>query len=72
HPARGWADVVIDPGRGLRVVDGILTGWHEPGASHLWMLEAVGGTALVAEAYAAALEAGYLWHEFGDSHLILP
>ena len=53
-------------------VDGLLTGWHEPEASHLDMLEAVAGHDLIEWSYAAALEEKYLWHEFGDVHLILP
>jgi S-adenosylmethionine:tRNA ribosyltransferase-isomerase len=68
----GWTRLVITPERGLAVVDGLLTGWHEPRASHLLMLEAVAGEALLERSYAAALEHGYLWHEFGDSHLVLP
>jgi S-adenosylmethionine:tRNA ribosyltransferase-isomerase len=68
----GWTSLVIAPERGLRVVDGLITGWHEPEASHLWMLEAAAGPELLARSYAAALDRGYLWHEFGDSHLILP
>jgi S-adenosylmethionine:tRNA ribosyltransferase-isomerase len=54
------------------VVDGLITGWHEPDASHLLLLEAVAGPDLVGAAYAAALEGRYLWHEFGDSCLLLP
>jgi S-adenosylmethionine:tRNA ribosyltransferase-isomerase len=53
-------------------VDGLLTGWHEPAASHLLMLEAVAGRQLLVDSYAAALAGGYRWHEFGDLHLILP
>ena len=68
----GWTDLVISPDRGLRVVDAMLTGLHEPQASHLAMLEALAGRAHVERAYAAALRLGYLWHEFGDVHLILP
>jgi S-adenosylmethionine:tRNA ribosyltransferase-isomerase len=68
----GWTRLVVTPERGLAVVDGLLTGWHEPQASHLLMLEAVAGEALLERSYAAALEHGYLWHEFGDSHLVLP
>ena len=68
----GWTALVVTPARGVRVVDGLLTGWHEPEASHLDMLEAIAGRALVERSYAAALQAGYLWHEFGDVHLILP
>ena len=69
--AAGWTRLVVEPGRGVRVVDGILTGWHDPDASHLLMLEAIGGRALVERSYAAALADGYRWHEFGDSHLLL-
>jgi S-adenosylmethionine:tRNA ribosyltransferase-isomerase len=68
----GWTDVVITPERGVRVVDGLLTGWHEPEASHLLMLEAIAGRELLERSYAASLAEGYLWHEFGDGHLILP
>jgi S-adenosylmethionine:tRNA ribosyltransferase-isomerase len=68
----GWTGLVVTPECGVRVVDGMITGWHEPQASHLQMLEALAGPALLERSYAAALEAGYLWHEFGDSHLILP
>jgi len=56
----------------VRVVDALITGWHAPGASHLELLQAVAGTQLVQQAYDAALAADYLWHEFGDSCLLLP
>jgi S-adenosylmethionine:tRNA ribosyltransferase-isomerase len=72
HPGQGWTELVVTPERGVRVVDGLLTGWHEPESSHLAMLEAVGGPELVDRSYAAAVAGGYRWHEFGDSHLILP
>lgn len=68
----GWTDLVITAERGVRTVDGLLTGWHEPEASHLLMLEAVAGRPLLADSYAEAQAAGYRWHEFGDLHLILP
>jgi S-adenosylmethionine:tRNA ribosyltransferase-isomerase len=68
----GWTSVVITPERGVSAVDGLLTGWHEPEASHLRMLEAIAGTELLERSYDEAIAHGYLWHEFGDSHLILP
>jgi S-adenosylmethionine:tRNA ribosyltransferase-isomerase len=71
HAGQGWTDVVVTPERGVRAVDGLLTGWHEPEASHLRMLSAVTGAPALERAYRAALGAGYRWHEFGDSHLIL-
>jgi S-adenosylmethionine:tRNA ribosyltransferase-isomerase len=70
--ADGWTDLVITPERGVRVVDGLLTGWHEPRASHLLMLQAVAGRPLLDLCYAEAITGGYLWHEFGDVNLLLP
>jgi S-adenosylmethionine:tRNA ribosyltransferase-isomerase len=72
HPGRGWTELVVTPERGVRVVDGLVTGWHEPESSHLAMLEAIAGHELLDASYAAAVAEGYRWHEFGDSHLILP
>ncbi len=66
-----WTDLVISPERGVHVVDSLLTGFHEPKASHLAMLEAIAGRAHLEKAYQAALQGRYLWHEFGDLHLIL-
>ena len=68
----GWTDLVVDRTRPPRVVDGLITGLHEPEASHLLLLEAVAGTGLVRRAYEEAVQQGYLWHEFGDSMLFLP
>ena len=68
--SRGWTDLVVTPERGVRVVDGLLTGLHEPRSTHLQMLEAIARRDVIDRAYAAALERGYLWHEFGDVHLI--
>jgi S-adenosylmethionine:tRNA ribosyltransferase-isomerase len=72
HPSEGWTETVVSPERPVRSIDGFLTGWHEPEASHLAMLEAIAGRPLLEASYAAALDEGYLWHEFGDVHLILP
>jgi S-adenosylmethionine:tRNA ribosyltransferase-isomerase len=71
-PGHGWTELVLGVDRPARVVNGLITGWHEPGASHLDLLTAVGGADLVQQAYDAALAEGYLWHEFGDSCLLLP
>ncbi len=68
----GWSSLIVTAQRGLRAVDGLLTGWHEPESSHLELLEAVAGAELLERSYRAAAGHGYLWHEFGDVHLILP
>jgi S-adenosylmethionine:tRNA ribosyltransferase-isomerase len=83
HPGEGWTEVFITPERGVRSVDAMLTGLHEPRSTHLSMLEALtlrgsvcphtsSGRKHLQIAYSEALKEGYLWHEFGDLHLILP
>jgi len=72
HAGEGWTCLVITPQRGLRAVNALLTGMHEPNASHLAILEALAGQAHIKIAYEQALRKGYLWHEFGDLHLIIP
>lgn len=72
HAGAGWTTLVLGPDRPVRVVDGLVSGWHAPEASHLLLLEAVAGAELVQAAYDAALAERYRWHEFGDSCLLLP
>jgi S-adenosylmethionine:tRNA ribosyltransferase-isomerase len=72
HAGEGWTCLVISPARGFRTVNALLTGMHEPKASHLAILETLTGLSHIKLAYDAALQEGYLWHEFGDLHLILP
>ena len=71
-PRRGWTERVITPADPPRVVTGLITGWHDPQASHLLLVEAVAGAELTQHAYDAAVAGGYRWHEFGDSALLLP
>jgi S-adenosylmethionine:tRNA ribosyltransferase-isomerase len=71
-PSTGWTDLIVTAERGVSLVDGLLTGFHEPRASHLDMLAAFAGPELLARCYAQAARAGYLWHEFGDVHLLMP
>ena len=74
-PYDGWTSLVLTAARPARVVSGLLTGLHEPQASHLDLLESVVGRPLVDRAYAdvtAPDSPHYLWHEFGDSMLLLP
>ncbi len=68
----GWTELVLTPQHGVATIDGLLTGWHEPAASHLQLLAAVADAELLDASYAEAARAGYRWHEFGDLHLILP
>ncbi len=72
HPGEGWTNIIITPQRGIHAVDGLLTGLHEPEATHLAMLEALTGRAHLTVTYQEALEQQYLWYEFGDLYLILP
>jgi S-adenosylmethionine:tRNA ribosyltransferase-isomerase len=71
HPGSGWTDLMVTADTPVRSIDGLVTGWHEPESTHLMMLESFAARDTLASAYDAALDHGYLWHEFGDSHLIL-
>lgn len=72
HPGKGWTELIITSDRGVWGVNGLLTGFHEPEATHLAMLEALTGRSHLALTYREALKQKYLWHEFGDLHLLLP
>ena len=69
--SQGWTDLLVTPELGVLATDGLLTGFHEPRASHLLMLEAIVGGELLSRCYASAIAEGYLWHEFGDLNLLL-
>jgi S-adenosylmethionine:tRNA ribosyltransferase-isomerase len=69
--SRGFTRAYIHPQRGAHVVDGLITGLHDPITSHLAMLYAIAGQTTIRSGYEEAVREGYLWHEFGDSHLIL-
>ena len=68
----GWTSHVVTPETGVKAVDGLLTGLHEPRSSHLRMLAAFAGPELLSRCYETAIRSRYLWHEFGDVHLLLP
>jgi S-adenosylmethionine:tRNA ribosyltransferase-isomerase len=68
--ASGWTSRVVTPDAPPVVVDALLSGFHEPAASHVALLRAFVDDALLASAYAHARDAGYRWHEFGDVHHI--
>jgi S-adenosylmethionine:tRNA ribosyltransferase-isomerase len=72
HPGQGWTELLISPDRGVRAVDALITGWHEPEASHLELIAAVAGPELIERSYSNAHALGYHGHEFGDFHLVLP
>jgi S-adenosylmethionine:tRNA ribosyltransferase-isomerase len=68
----GWTHHLVTPQRPPRVVDALFTGLHEPRSTHLLMLNAFAGADLLRRCYTAAVQHSYLWHEFGDVHLLLP
>jgi S-adenosylmethionine:tRNA ribosyltransferase-isomerase len=68
----GWTSHVVTPETGVKVVDGLLTGLHEPRSEHLRLLAAFAGPELLSRCYETAIRSRYLWHEFGDVHLLLP
>ncbi len=72
RPSRGFTRRYVSPAQPVRSVDGLVTGWHAAGTTHLALLRGLAGEGIVRRSYARARELGYLWHEFGDSQLLLP
>ena len=70
-PGEGVTDLLLGPGFVPRVVNGLLTGVHEPTTSHATLLQAFAPLPLIHEAARMAEKLGYLGHEFGDSCLVL-
>ncbi|MGH2510624.1 MAG: S-adenosylmethionine:tRNA ribosyltransferase-isomerase, partial [Ktedonobacteraceae bacterium] len=70
-PCHGYTRLHITREYNLKLVDGLLTGLHEPQASHLDLLQAFLPEKSLYRAYQEAVKLGYLWHEFGDLNLIV-
>ena len=70
RPGRGFSRRVLEASDRIRSIDGLITGLHDARTSHLALLIAFAGEDRVRESYRQAVTHGYLWHEFGDSHLI--
>lgn len=71
-PYRGNTGLFITDYYRMKSIGGLLTGFHEPRASHLNILQSLAGFNHIEKAYSTAIEHNYYWHQFGDLHLILP
>lgn len=69
--ASGWTDLIITRDNRPKLVDALLSGFHQPDASHVDLLRGFAADAFLRAAYATAANACLRWHEFGDVHLIL-
>jgi S-adenosylmethionine:tRNA ribosyltransferase-isomerase len=69
--ASGWTDLVVDEHHRVKTADGLLTGFHDSTATHLWVLRAFLDHDLLRSAYETAARGAYFRHEFGDVHLIV-
>ncbi|MBV8280043.1 MAG: S-adenosylmethionine:tRNA ribosyltransferase-isomerase [Verrucomicrobia bacterium] len=67
----GYTRLQITAAHQLRIVHGLITGLHEPEASHLDLLCAFLPADVISAAYENAVSRNYLWHEFGDLNLIV-
>ncbi len=72
HPGKGLTNILITPEKTIKSVNAMLTGLHEPRATHLSMLQGLVSLDHINKTYQEAIEKKYLWHEFGDLHLLLP
>jgi S-adenosylmethionine:tRNA ribosyltransferase-isomerase len=68
----GETDLILNRSFRPQIVDGILTGIHDPAQSHFRLLRAFVDETTLRRAWRHATETGYLCHEFGDLCLIVP
>ena len=69
-PGRGKTGLLITPGFPFRVVDGLITNFHLPRSSLLFLVCALAGRDTIFEAYSRAVEKGYRFFSYGDAMLI--
>ncbi len=70
-PGRGQTDLLIVPGHPFRAIDGMITNFHLPRSSLLFLVCAFAGQGLIKKAYAWAVEKKYRFYSYGDAMLIL-
>jgi len=70
-PGEGKTDLLITPGFVFRVVDGLITNFHLPKSSLLFLVSAFAGLDLIKQAYAEAIEKRYRFYSYGDAMLIV-
>jgi S-adenosylmethionine:tRNA ribosyltransferase-isomerase len=68
---RGKTDLLITPGFQFRVIDGLITNFHLPKSSLLFLVSAFAGMKLITHAYHRAIEKAYRFYSYGDAMLIL-
>ncbi len=67
----GWTDLYIYPGYSFKVVDALITNFHLPKSSLLFLVCAFGGREFILQAYKEAVREGYRFYSYGDGMLIL-
>ncbi len=72
HPYQGWCDLYIYPGYRFKLVDRLLTNFHLPRSSLLFLVSALAGRETILRAYAHAVQHGYRFFSYGDAMLLLP
>ena len=64
-------DLKISCDTNLEILDGIITGMHEEGASHLNLLCPFLPIGSIQQHYLIAVKEGFLWHEYGDLMMMI-
>ncbi|HOD38473.1 MAG: tRNA preQ1(34) S-adenosylmethionine ribosyltransferase-isomerase QueA [Candidatus Marinimicrobia bacterium] len=70
-PRRGWTDKFIHPPYEFKMVDALITNFHQPKSTTIMQVSAFGGHELIMRAYQEAIEKKYRFFSYGDSMLII-
>ena len=68
---QGWCGLYIYPGYKFKVVNSLITNFHLPGSSLLFLVAALAGRSNILKAYRRAIELGYRFYSYGDAMLII-
>jgi S-adenosylmethionine:tRNA ribosyltransferase-isomerase len=70
-PEEGKTNLYITPGFQFNVVSGMITNFHLPRSSLLFLVSALAGRDLIKKAYHHAIKEKYRFYSYGDAMLIL-
>ena len=68
---QGWCGLYIYPGYEFKVVNALITNFHLPGSSLLFLVAALAGRPNILQAYHRAIQLGYRFYSYGDAMLII-
>lgn len=71
RPVEDWCDLYIYPGFSFKVVDNLITNFHLPGSSLMFLVSALCGRETLLSCYQEAISQGYRFYSYGDAMAVI-